>query len=118
VLTSADLANLNLIATFKAMKNSRKFQVDNNNELIPLTDPNTTNMQYLLDVASESIYNYKISPDQAQFYNAYSGITSKAILGATALNNDSAKVQVNGTLVKLVNGSLEQMLNTATGPVV
>jgi len=117
-LTSADLANLNMMVSFKAMKNSRKFQIDNNNELVPLINQNTFNVQYLVDVASESIFNYKTSPGQAPFFNAYPGISSKAVLSAASLNANTGNVVVNGSLVKIVNGSLEQMVNTSTGPAV
>ena len=118
VLTSADLSNLNMIASFKAVNNSRKFLVDNNNELIPLSNQNTFNVQYLVDVASESIFNYKKDPSKAKFFNTYDGINAKAILGASSLTDDIANVDVNGSLVKIVNGSLEQMVNTSTGPMV
>jgi hypothetical protein len=115
VLSSNDILNLGIIASFKAVKNSRKFQLSNN-ELVPVSNPNTFNLQYLLDVASESIYNYKISPEQAQFFNSYPDGSSTAMLSAAALNDDVAKVLVNGSLVKIVNGSLEQTVNTLAGP--
>ena len=118
VLTTNDLLNLNMIASFKAVKNSRKFQLDNNNELVPLS-ANTFNVQYLVDVASESIYNYKQNPAQAKFFSSsYAGITSKAMLSAASLTNNTAKVELNGSLIQMVNGSLVQMVNTSTGPMV
>jgi len=107
-----------MIASFKAVNNSRKFLVDNNNELIPLSNQNTFNVQYLVDVASESIFNYKKDPSKAKFFNTYDGVNAKAILGASALTDDIANVDVSGSLVKIVNGSLEQMVNTSTGPMV
>jgi hypothetical protein len=119
VLTSADLLNLNMIASFNAVKNSRKFQVDNNNELVPLSNQNTFNVQYLVDVASESIFNYKTnSSAPAKFFSVYPGINAKAVLSAAALNSNTAKVEVNGSLVQMVNGSLVQMVNAPSGPMV
>ncbi len=117
-LSSGDLTNLNLIASFKAVNNSRRFQLNSNNQLIPLSDPNTFNAQYIVDVASESIFNYKKDPSRANFYGVYPGINSKAVLGATALINNTAKVYANGSLVQMVNGSLVQMVNGTNGSLV
>ena len=118
VLTNADLLNMNMIASFQAVKNSGKFQVDANNELVSLSNPNTFNVQYMVDIASESIYNYKKDPSKAKFFNVYPGINSKAVLGETALDNGTGKVEVNGSLVQMLNGSLVQMVNGTTGPMV
>jgi hypothetical protein len=118
VLTSADLLNMNMIASFKAVKNSRKFQLDNNNELVPLINQNTFNVQYLVDVASESIFNYKKDPTKAKFFSVYPGINSKALLSASSLTNNTGKVEVNGSLIQMVSGTLVQMVSGATGPMV
>ena len=118
VLTSTDLLNMNMIASFRAVKNSRKFQVDAYNELTPPVNPNSFNLQYLVDIASESIYNYKKDPSKAQFYSVTSGINAKAVLGAGPLDSDTAKIRANGSLVQMVNGSLVQMVNGTTGPMV
>jgi hypothetical protein len=50
VLTTANLLNLNTMATFKAVRNSRKFTLDNNNELVPVTTQTTFNMKYLVPI--------------------------------------------------------------------
>ena len=96
----------------------RSFQVDANNELTPPVNPNSFNLQYLVDIASESIYNYKKDPSKAQFYSVTSGINAKAVLGAGPLDSDTAKIMANGSLVQMVNGSLVQMVNGTTGPMV
>jgi Subtilase family. len=116
VLTTANLLNLNTMATFKAVRNSRKFTLDNNNELVPVTTQTTFNMKYLVDVASESIFDYKNDPTRGKFYSVYAGINPKAMLGAAALTSNIGKVMVNGNLVQMVNGNLVQMVNTTNGP--
>ena len=85
-------------------------------QLVPLTDPNTFPVQYLVDVAAQSIIDYIQNPALAKFYAAYPGINKKALLGGTALNNNTAKVNVNNTLEPIVNGTLAQTLSTNTGP--
>ena len=124
VLSNSDLANMNMVASFNAVKNSRKFTLSNNT-LIPVTDPgllqNNLNIQYLVDVASESIYNYRLNPSASKFFTAYPGINAKALLSAAAMQSDDSNigvVNVNGSLLKVVSGSLEQMVSTANGPVV
>ena len=115
---------MNMIASFNAVKNSRKFTLSNN-KLLPITDPNTLqnnlNIQYLVDVASESIYNYKLNPATAKFFPVYPGINSKAVLSAASIesdDNNTGVVDVNGSLLKVVSGSLEQMLSSTDGPIV
>ncbi|MBK5270470.1 MAG: hypothetical protein JJE22_05585, partial [Bacteroidia bacterium] len=117
-LAESDLANMNMIATFKAVKNSRRFKLDNNNRLVSTTDLNTLNTQYLVDVASESIFNYKKDPSKAKFFSVYPGINSKALLGAAALNNNTTQVETPIGNVSMINGTLAQMVNTQSGPLV
>jgi hypothetical protein len=123
ILSSADLANMNVIASFNAVKNSRKFTLSND-RLVPVTDTallrDNLNIQYLVDVASEAINNYRTDPTTSTFINANTGVTSKAFLSAAAMESDDfnkGTVNVNGSLLKVVNGSLEQMLSTSNGPV-
>ena len=71
ILSDADLVNMSMMTTFKALKNSRKFKVENN-KLVPETDPNSLISQYIVDLASESIFGYKNNPKQANFYQGYS----------------------------------------------
>src|SRR5688572_4537070 len=115
VLDTSDLRNMNTIASFKAINNSRKFQLDVTGELVPLTDPTIFPIQYLVDVASESIYDYTQDPALAKFYAAYPGINKKAVLGGNALNNKVAKVLVNNVLEPSVNGVLAQTFSTDDG---
>ncbi|HKB45002.1 MAG TPA: T9SS type A sorting domain-containing protein, partial [Chitinophagaceae bacterium] len=114
-LTAADLANMSIMATLKAVKNSRKFKLENN-ELVPTTNLNSINVQYLVDIASESIFDYKANPALAKFYNGYPGYSSKALLGETPLANNTAGIEItNGGLVSMINGSLAPMINTTSG---
>ena len=116
-LNISALGNMNTMASFRAINNSRKFQVDaTTGQLTPLTDPNTFPVQYLVDVAAQSMVEYIQNPALAKFYAAYPGINKKALLGGTALNNKTAKVNVNNTLEPIVNGTLAQTLLTNTGP--
>jgi hypothetical protein len=55
ILSDVDLANMSTMTTFKALKNSRKFKVENN-KLVPETDPNSLTSQYIVDLASESVF--------------------------------------------------------------
>ena len=111
------LGNMNAMASFRAINNSRKFQVDaTTGQLVPLTDPTTFPVQYFVDVAAQSLVEYIQNPALAKFYAAYPGINKKALLGGTALNNKTAKVNVNNTLEPIVNGTLAQTLLTNTGP--
>jgi len=114
-LDTSKLRNMNTMASFRAINNSRKFQLDATGEMIPLTDPNTFNVQYIVDVAAQSIKDYNINPALANFYEAYPNINKKALLGGTPLNNRPpalpiAQVRVNNTLEPIVNGTLAQTL--------
>ncbi len=113
VLTNADLLNLSVIASFQAVKNSRKFELVNN-KLVPLTDPNKFDIQYLVDISSQSLYNYTNTPASSSFINASPGISSKALLSANSLAANTGTILVNGTLVQMVNGTLVQMVNGGT----
>ena len=109
ILSDVDLANMSMMTTFKALKNSRKFKVENN-KLVPETNPNSLTSQYIVDLASESIFGYKNNPKLANFYQGYPGITKKAVLGKSALENNEGTVNVipNGgspTIASLLNGS-------------
>ena len=114
VLSEADLANMSTMLTINALKNSRKFKIVNN-QLVPETDPNSLQSQYIVDIASQSIFDYTTSPDTAKFYEGYPGISKKALLGQTPLENNKAAVEiVNGqttTLQPLINGHNCPVLN-------
>jgi hypothetical protein len=110
------LNNMNAMASFRAIKNSRKFTVDATGQLVPVTDPNTFPVQYFVDVAAQSIIDYIQNPAVAKFYAAYPGINKKALLGGTALDNNLAKVNVNNVLEPIVNGTLAQTLTVNNQP--
>ena len=123
ILSNTDLANMNTLASLNALKNSRKFTLLNNT-LLPVTDPatllNTLNIQYLVDVASQSIYNYKIDPSKAKFFPVFPNVNSKALLSAVSIDSDDkGTVELNGgKTVKIFNGSLAQMVTGIAGPIV
>ena len=125
-LDTTYLRNMNMIASFNAVNNSRKFTLSDNNVLVPATAnvlQNNLNAQYLVDVASESIYNYKINSATAKFSSVYPGINSKALLSDASISSDIntiGVVEAPGTLLstKVTNGSLVQTINTPDGPIV
>lgn len=112
-LTDADLQNMSGMVSFQSVKNSRKFEVVNGS-LIPLPATSTSfNVHYLVDVAAQSIRNYKTNPALAIFEPSYPNIHSRAVVGAGALS--SGTVSVDGTNMQLVNGTLVQMVNGTSG---
>ncbi|HEX2847033.1 MAG TPA: S8 family serine peptidase [Chitinophagaceae bacterium] len=114
-LTTSDINGLNLMTSFNAVRNSRKFQVINN-QLIPASASDSSfNAYYLMDVAAQSIYNYRQNPAQSPFVTGLSGYSAKALFSENALTNGVAKAQVNSQLVPLVNGSLVNMINGLMG---
>jgi hypothetical protein len=118
-LNVADLANMNMMVTYKALNNSRRFKLENN-QLQPITDLNTLNVQYLVDVAAQSFTDYKLNPGTASFYTAFPGYGKKGLLGANALTENTATVQIpnGGGLAAIINGMISEIINTPTGPVV
>ncbi len=109
-ISDAALANLNMIATFKAINNSRKFEIVNN-KLVPLTDPNSINAQYLLDLDAQSIVDYNGNKALANFYVGSPEVNRKAMLGARALSENLGEVNVGTSRVKMINGSMVPMIN-------
>jgi hypothetical protein len=118
-LNVADLANMNMMVTYKALNNSRRYKLENN-QLQPITDLNTLNVQYLVDVAAQSITDYKLNPGTASLYTAFPGYGKKGLLGANALTENTATVQIpnGGGLAAIINGMISEIINTPTGPVV
>ena len=127
-LDTTYLRNMNMIASFNAVNNSRKFTLSSSNTLVPVIDastlqPNIGGVQYLVDVTSESIYNYKVNPATAKFFSVYPGINSKALLSDASISSDVntiGVVEAPGTLLstKVINGSLVETINTPDGPIV
>jgi hypothetical protein len=114
-LSTADITGLNTLVSFQALKNSRRFQVVNN-ELVPVgTDFSSFNAYYLVDIAAQSIYNYKINPSSSPFISALNGYTGKALFSETSLANGTGQAILNGQLVQLVNGSLTNTVNGLMG---
>ncbi|HEY0680095.1 MAG TPA: MBG domain-containing protein, partial [Chitinophagaceae bacterium] len=142
-LSSSDIANMNMIITFNALKNSRKFDVVNN-KLVPATTLNSLNGYYIVDVASQSLYNFTKDAVNSVFINASAGLTSKTMVGYNALTQGIANVTsdnqpylfvngsfipmytsggdskapiINGQLVQLVSGQLVQLVSGEPVPV-
>jgi len=114
VLSDADLTNMNTMVSFNALANSRKFKIENN-KLVPETNPNNLNSQYIVDLASESIYDFRQNPALAKYYSTNTGVTKKTLLGEVSLDNYLGKVEVtNGagtSLQTLINGNRSPVLN-------
>ena len=117
-LTDADLQNMNGMVSFQAIKNSRKVQTVNG-EWLPAPDPSAFDVQYLVDVAAQSIRNFKTSSllDDT-LVSAYPNVHSRAMVKASALVNGTAQSGVTGNLVHLVNGQLVPVVNSAAGDLV
>ena len=112
-LTDADLNNMSGMVSFQSVKNSRKFEVVNGS-LVPLPANSTTfNVHYLVDVGAQAIRNFKTNPSVAIFEPSYPNIHLRAVVGAGALSSGSVHVAI--TNKQLVNGTLVQMVNDASG---
>ena len=117
-LTTNDLQNMNGMASFQAIKNSRKF-LTINGEWEPAPDPTGFNVQYLVDVAALSILNFKTpSLLDDTLVAAYPNVHSRAMVKGSALLNGTAQSGVTGNLVQLVNGQLVPIINSAAGGLV
>ncbi|HWJ26209.1 MAG TPA: S8 family serine peptidase [Flavisolibacter sp.] len=113
-LSATDLVGMNMMASFQAVKNGRKFQLSGN-KLVPATDTlNSLNLFYQVDLGVQAIYNYLQNGSSVSLVSSVQGATSKAVLSLNALKQGIASVLVNGKLVQLVNGSLVQMVNSGT----
>ncbi len=117
-LTDANLQNMNSMVSFQAINNSRKVKTVEG-LWVPATDPPVFNVQYLVDVAAQSIRNFNTpSLLDDTLVAAYPGIHSRAMVKASALINGTAKSGVSGQLVPLVNGQLVPIVNSAAGDLV
>ena len=113
-LTDANLANLSVISSVQSIINARKFELVNG-QLSAVTNPNSFNLLYLVDIAAQSIIDYKSNPVTTNLITPYFGINSRAMLNAVSLSNGISKVYTNGNLVQMVNGNLVQMVNGNLG---
>jgi hypothetical protein len=105
------------MATFQSLKNSRKFEVVNG-KLIPLPASSTLfNIQYLVDVAAQSLLNYKNDPASIVFVPTYPGIHSRAMIGAGKLAAGEVHTTAN-PLGQMINGLLVKSVNTSAGSLV
>jgi len=114
-LTTTDINGLNTMVSFQALKNSRRFQVVNNQLVSVGNDFNSFNAYYLVDVAAQSIYNYKLNPASSPFITALSGYTGKALFGEAALASGVVDAVLNSQVFRLVNGTLVNTVNGLMG---
>lgn len=110
ILSDADLVNLNMMTSFKALKNSRKFKLENG-KLVPRANTDSLDSYYLLDIASKSIFEYKGNSSVTNFYEGYPGYSKKGLLNEAALSNGNGQAITTNGLVSMINGNLAPMLN-------
>ena len=114
-LTANDINGLNMMASFNSLRNSRRFLLSNGLLVPAVSTDSSFNSYYLVDVAAQSIYNFKQNPSQSPFITGLPGYSAKALFGENPLSNGVANAVVNGQLVPLVNGSLVNMVNGQMG---
>jgi hypothetical protein len=118
-LTNTDIQNMSGMVSFQAIKNSRKFTTLDG-ELIPAPEPSGFDVQYIVDVAAQSIKNFKTSSlDDDILITPYPGVHPRAMLKASALMNGTAKSGfTTNSLVPIVNGQLVPVVNSEAGDLV
>jgi len=118
-LTNTDIENMSGMVSFNAIKNSRKFTTLDG-ELIPAPEPSAFDVQYIVDVAAQSIKNFKTSSlDDDLLITPYPGVHARAMLKASALMNGTAKSGfTTNNLVPIINGELVPVVNSEAGDLV
>ncbi len=117
VLSAAQLQNLNLMASLNAIKNSSKFTIING-QLVAATDLSVLNLQHIINLSSEALYNYVQNPAVGSFYSAEPTVNAKGMLGAAALGTGLASMLNGGGtgLAAMINGTLAETIITTDGP--
>ncbi len=117
----SDLANMSTMASFQAVRNARKY-VLNDGQLQPLLDSISPSMidnqRFFIDVANQSLQNYKMNSDSAPLVQSSSISNARGFLNIKALVNGNAKANLNGQLQAMVNGQLQAMVNGQSLPIV
>lgn len=114
-IDQTDLLNMSAMASFQSVRNARKFILENG-QLQPLVneiDPSLIGDQrFIIDVAAQSLTNYKADPANATMVEPTSISNARALLNLKSLTNGTAKAAVpNGQLQAMVNGQLMAMVN-------
>ncbi|MGZ8524352.1 MAG: MBG domain-containing protein, partial [Chitinophagaceae bacterium] len=110
-----DFSNMSIMASFQAVRNARKFHLENG-QLFPLRgdlDPTELGRQrFIVDASATSLQNYQLDPAQSYMVPAFPDGPARAFLNIKALSNGTAKAAVpNGQLQPMVNGQLMAMVN-------
>jgi cytoskeletal protein CcmA (bactofilin family) len=122
-LDQADLFNMSTMASFQSVYNARKFVLENG-QLKPLVNQIDLsaigNQRFIVDVAAQSLQNYKTNPAQSTLVPAGQDPDARGFLNVKSLSNGIAKAaipngqlkpMVNGQLVAMVNGQLQALVN-------
>ena len=111
----ADLANMSAMASFQAVRNARKFSINNGqlraivNEL---SNEEFADQRFLVDVTAQSFINYKANPAESPMVAAVNESSQRGVLSVKSLANGAAKSSLtNGQLQPIVNGQLLAMVN-------
>jgi hypothetical protein len=116
----SDFANMSSMASFQAVRNARKYVLENGqlkpllNDIDPLL---IANQRFFVDVSAQSLQNYK--EDSAQTTLVQAGTNARGFLNLKALIRGNARASLlNGQLQAMVNGQLLAMVNGQTMPLV
>lgn len=125
-VTSADLTNMGMMASFQSVRNARKFTVENG-QLKALTGTLPASQigeqRFIVDVSAQSLFNYRNNPSQSSMVNATQTANARAFLNIKSLTGGNAKASVsngevypmvNGQLIAMVNGQLQALVNSQT----
>ncbi len=114
-VTQSDLANMSTMASFQAVRNARKFVLENGQlqALVNSIDPTQIgNQRFIVDVAAQSLQNYKLDSSSSTMVESFTNENARTLLNIKALTKGNAKASVpNGQLQALVNGQLMAMVN-------
>lgn len=112
VLSDVDLMNKSTMASFQSLKNARKFLL-NGTDLVPApADALPNQIHYLIDVAAQSLNNYKSAPNQLTLLNAFTGDPKRGFVSSRAVADGQAITTLpNGQLMTISNGQLLTMSN-------
>lgn len=114
-LTETDLMNMSVMTSFQAIRNARKFILENG-QLVPLINNISSDrigdQRFLVDVSAASLQNYKLDSAKSNMIQPFQNAHSRAFVNIKALANGNAKAAVpNGQLQPMVNGQLLAMVN-------
>ncbi len=107
--------NMSTMASFQAIRNSRKFLLQNGiltPASGPIPDDQMAGQRMLVDLAAQSLTNYKNDSANIQLVPAPPDDKWRGLISARALANGTAKASLpNGQLRGVVNGQLLPVVN-------